>query len=263
MSGRIAWGFWVVAALLSGGALAQTVALPGHVAAWAQPDNDAGPVPAGLPLQHLTVLLQRTPAQQQAFEQLLQAQQTPGSPQYHHWLTPQQIGQRFGASQQNITAVTGWLQSQGLHVDGISNSRTRIIYSGSAAAVGKALGTEFHYYNVAQSVQGQLQTERRLSVQSEPQIPGSLVGVVSGFTGLSQHHLRPSKSCPCQRCLNFPIAVEAPSVRVSSILCLRISRTYMTSIPSTALASTEQAKRLHLSDAHSSRPATSMNTRNT
>ena len=191
MSGRIAWGFWVVAALLSVGALAQTVALPGHVAAWAQPDNDAGPVPAGLPLQHLTVLLQRTPAQQQAFEQLLQAQQTPGSPQYHHWLTPQQIGQRFGASQQNITAVIGWLQSQGLHVDGISNSRTRITFSGSAAAVGKALGTKFHYYNVAQSVQGQLQTERRLSVQSEPQIPVSLVGVVSGFTGLSQHHLRP------------------------------------------------------------------------
>ena len=173
------------------GAKAQTVALHGHLAAWAQPVNDAGLAPANLPLQHLTVLLQRTPAQQQALEQLLQAQQTPGSPQYHHWLTPQQIGQRFGASQQNITAVTGWLQSQGLHVDAISNSRTRITFSGSVAAVGKALGTEFHYYNVQELVQGQMQSQRRLSINAEPQVPSSLAGVVGGFNGLSQHHLHP------------------------------------------------------------------------
>ena len=171
--------------------LSQKIQLKGHKAIWAQSAANAGAVAADLPLQHLTVLLTRTPAQQQALEQLLQAQQTPGSPQYHHWLTPQQVGQRFGASQQNITAVTGWLQSQGLHVDGVSNSRMRITFHGSAAAVGKALGTEFHYYNVQEQVQGRQQTEQRISINTEPMIPAALAGAIQGFIGLSQIHLHP------------------------------------------------------------------------
>ena len=59
----------------------------------------------------------------------------------HHWLSATEIGERFGATQHDIDAVSGWLRSQGLNVDAVSNSRTRIRFSGTAAAVARAFAT--------------------------------------------------------------------------------------------------------------------------
>lgn len=171
--------------------VSQRIELKGHIAIWARPAVDVGPVAPDLPLQHLRVILRRSPAQEQAFEQLLQAQQTPGSPQYHHWLTPQQLGQRYGISQYDISAITSWLQSQGLQVESVAKSRMFLTFSGSAAAVGKALGTEFHYYSVAAQVQSQQQTVKLISINTEPTIPAALAPVMQGFTGLVQHRITP------------------------------------------------------------------------
>jgi subtilase family serine protease len=57
------------------------------------------------------------------------------SPNYHHWLTPVQVGERFGASQRDIKGISGWLRSQGLRVDSIANGRMMIDFSGRAAQV--------------------------------------------------------------------------------------------------------------------------------
>ena len=45
---------------------------------------------------HITIVLARDPAVQASFEQFLAAQQSPGNPLYHQWLTPQQVGTLFG-----------------------------------------------------------------------------------------------------------------------------------------------------------------------
>src|SRR5690348_17108176 len=42
---------------------------------------------------------------------------TPGNALYGKYLTPQQFNQRFGATQQQINAVTSWVRSTGLYVD--------------------------------------------------------------------------------------------------------------------------------------------------
>jgi hypothetical protein len=68
------------------------VTLGGHHPPWAQPQADAGAVPSELPLEHLTLVLARSPQQQQAFEQFLRNQQDPASSDYHHWLTPREVG---------------------------------------------------------------------------------------------------------------------------------------------------------------------------
>src|SRR5476651_1501306 len=98
-------------------------------ASWATAANDLGEVEGSLPLTHLTVMLRRTPERQQAFEELLRQQQDSGSPNFHRWLTAVEVGEQFGASPQDIGAVTSWLQAQGLRVDGIANSRVRIEFS--------------------------------------------------------------------------------------------------------------------------------------
>src|SRR5579863_7888078 len=45
------------------------VSLKGHHPLWADSKNDAGAVPADLPIEHITIILNRVPRRQQAFEQ--------------------------------------------------------------------------------------------------------------------------------------------------------------------------------------------------
>src|SRR5271169_1329556 len=125
--------------------MARVSALPRNPA-WAIADNDVGEVAGDLPLSHLTLVLKRSPQQQLAFEQFLAQQQDPNSPNFHHWLTPVQVGEQFGASVRDLDALTQWLQSQGLHVDSVANSRMLINFSGSAAQVGAAFATSLRVY---------------------------------------------------------------------------------------------------------------------
>ena len=159
------------------------VLLKGHHPLWANPKNDAGAVAADLPIERITIVLNRSPQRQQAFDQFLLDQQNPASPDYHHWLTPAQIGQRFGASSHDIAAVTGWLQSQGLRVDSVANSRQRITFSGPASAVAIAFATEMHYFTV--------NDEKRISVNSDPHIPSALAGVINSISGLYTAKVHP------------------------------------------------------------------------
>ena len=154
----------------------QVIQLSGHHPAWANPQNNAGAVDANLPMEHLAVVLARSPQQQQAFEQFLRDQQDPASSAYHHWLTPTELGERFGVSLHDIAAVTGWLRSRGLTVDSVSNSRARIAFSGPASAVGNAFGTELRNYEV--------NGKQDISVSTEPRIPAAIAPVVRSVHGL-------------------------------------------------------------------------------
>jgi pseudomonalisin len=151
-------------------------ALPAHHPLWAIPADNVGLVPADLPLNQLTLVLARSPQQQAAFEQFLADQQNPASPDYHHWLTPEEVGARFGHSDQDITALTGWLQSQGLRVNWIAPNRIFIGFGGTAANIGRAFQTEMHYYSVRGT--------QRLSVNSDPMVPTAIAPAIKAIRGL-------------------------------------------------------------------------------
>src|SRR5262249_53199696 len=95
---------------------------------------------------------------------------------YHRWLTPVEVGERFGASANDLDAVAAWLRAQGLQVDGIANGRTRIDFSGSGAAVGGAFASRLHAFPVG--------GERRLAPGGGPRIPSALSGIVQAVHGL-------------------------------------------------------------------------------
>jgi subtilase family serine protease len=161
----------------------QVQTLPNHFPQWANAENDRGALPADNRLSGFTIVLSRSPKQEAALEKLIQDQQNPASPDYHHWLTPVEVGERFGLSQSDISAVTGWLQSQGLHVQFVSNSRLFIGFNGKAGDLGRAFQTEFHNY----SVEG----DTRVSVSSDPKIPQALAPVIKAVRGLFTVEDRP------------------------------------------------------------------------
>jgi pseudomonalisin len=157
--------------------------LRGHHPSWANGQNEIGPVSADLPLESLTIVLARPANRQQAFDQFVKDQQNPASPDFHHWLTPAEIGQRFGVSSHDIAAIKSWLESEGLHLDSVASSLTRIRFSGNAAAVSSAFGAEMRYY--------QVNDEKRIAISSDPQIPSALAAIIQSVTGLYNVKIRP------------------------------------------------------------------------
>jgi subtilase family serine protease len=140
-------------------------------------------VPGDIMLGHLMLVLKRSPQRQRAFELFLREQQDSASRNYHHWLTPVQIGRRYGVSRHDVDAVSEWLRDQGMRVDSVANSRMMIDFSGNASVVDAAFGIKLRYYMVG--------GEQRMATARDPQIPAALAGVIQSVSGLYTTKDRP------------------------------------------------------------------------
>jgi subtilase family serine protease len=156
--------------------------LRGHIHPKVQGGEDQGQVDPSFMLPHLTLVLQPSASEQAELDQLLASQQDPSSPNYHHWLTPEQYADRFGASQDDLSKIVSWLQDRGLTVLGIGRGRNAVEFRGTAEQVGAALGTEIHRYRVDGAL--------HFANASEPSLPAAFQGVVSGIHGLNDFRLR-------------------------------------------------------------------------
>ena len=160
------------------------VTLKGNTHPLATAQYDRGEAPGSLPMNRMLLVLQHTPAQEAAIKQLLAEQQNQGSPNFHNWLTPQQYGQMFGPSDQDIQTISNWLQSHGFEVANVSPGRHVIEFSGTASQVQEAFHTTIHHY----SVDG----EEHWANSSDPQIPAALAPVVVGVKSLHNFRAKPT-----------------------------------------------------------------------
>lgn len=76
---------------------------------------------------------------------LLAAQQDPGSPQYHRWLTPEQFAARFAPAPETYAAVVDWLGSEGFTVRPKVNA-ARVDFSGDVARIEDCFGVRMGHY---------------------------------------------------------------------------------------------------------------------
>ena len=122
--------------------------LPGSLHPLAQPQFDTGRMAAHTRLNGISIVFNRTAAQQAALNELIAEQQNPASPLYHQWLTPDQFAARFGMAQSDLDKVESWLEQQGFSIDSVSRSRNVIRFSGTVRQVEAAFDTEMHTYNI-------------------------------------------------------------------------------------------------------------------
>jgi subtilase family serine protease len=110
------------------------------------------------------------------FDELTRQMEDPSSPQYHHWLTPEEMHKRFGESQAQFDAVQQWLTSQGFTI------------------IDKAYGQNQDYIRFKGTVaQAQNSFKVRLfspmydryMTNDDPAIPPQFVGVISSITGFA------------------------------------------------------------------------------
>ena len=175
--------------------------LPNHHPFWAIPANSVAAVPDSSSVNPLTLVLARSQQQQAAFEQFLADQQNPASPDYHHWLTPAEVGERFGVSDADIATITAWLQAQGLVVDWVAPSRLFIGFSGAASAVNRTFQTQLRTYRV--------NGVTRMSVDSDPQIPQALAPLIASIRGLYSIDEQPQH-------IALPAQQASPQISTSS-----------------------------------------------
>ncbi len=161
----------------------QRLTLRGNVHPLATSQYDAGEVAPGFPMEHMLLTLLPDAAQQNALNQLLDAQHNPESPYYHQWLTPEQYAERFGISDADTAQVVGWLKDHGMEVEEVTTGRRSIIFSGAAAQVESAFHTQIHAYKIG--------NELHHANATNPEIPAALVQVVGGVVSLHDFHSEP------------------------------------------------------------------------
>jgi len=161
----------------------QRVTLQGNRHPLASAEYDAGPVAPDFPMERMILTLLPDPEQQAALERLVEAQHNPESAYYHQWLTPEQYGERFGVSNDDVAQVTAWLEGHGMRVEEVMAGRRTIVFSGTAAQVQAAFHTPIHVYNVG----GELHHANA----KDPEIPVALAPVVGGVVSLHDFRSAP------------------------------------------------------------------------
>jgi hypothetical protein len=160
------------------------VTLRGNTRPEAQAKNDRGRVSDDLPLPHMMLQLRRTAEQEEALQQFINDIHDPTSPLFHHWITAEEFGRRYGVPPAGISQITGWLESQGFNVNLVYPNQMVIDFSGSAGQIRQAFHTEIHHL----MVNGQA----HIANMSDPQIPAELASTVAGVVSLNDFRPRPT-----------------------------------------------------------------------
>lgn len=177
---------------LMGSALPASASIPDWVSTTTRALTPAhaqvlGAAPASSPVR-LTVGLAMP--DRSALDALIHAQQTPGNPQYHHYLTPAEFTARFAPSATTVEQVVQYLGSTGLTDVTVAPNRLQVTAQGTVEQAQRAFHTKI---NLVQ------QSGKKVLVNSAPaQVPAALAHTVTGVLGLSTlgDHIKPVSATP-------------------------------------------------------------------
>lgn len=159
------------------------VALRYSVNPRAAEQNEIGRVPSGTKINGVTMYFKPSAEQQVELDAFVKAQQTPGSENYHKWLTPEEYASRFGLSDNDIAKVQSWLEQQGFTVDRVARSRNSITFSGNVGQAESAFQTEIHNYKIS--------NQTHFANATQLVIPSALSGVVRSIRNLDSFRPAP------------------------------------------------------------------------
>ncbi|HTJ70271.1 MAG TPA: S53 family peptidase [Actinospica sp.] len=95
---------------------------------------------------------------------------------YHHYLTPSQVAEYFGASQGEISAVQASLKAQGLTLGSVSSNHMFLTVTGTVSQVESALNVTIKGYKAA--------GRSFYANTAAPAVPASVASDISGFLGI-------------------------------------------------------------------------------
>jgi subtilase family serine protease len=143
---------WIAAAMLLAGFISVTTfsataadmkTLHGHVPAIVSELKAQGDLPAetnlslaiGLPLHHTDEL-----------NNLLKQVYDPNSPNYHHFLTPEQFTEKFGPTKEDYQMVENFARVNGLNIKATHSNRMLLDVTGKVSDIEKAFNVKLRVY---------------------------------------------------------------------------------------------------------------------
>jgi pseudomonalisin len=142
----------------------------------ARPEFDRGRADSSQRMDKMVLVMNLGPGKDKEVDHLIEQQQDPSSPLFHHWLQPEEFGARFGMNEDDLLTVTGWLESHGFEVDAVAKGNRAITFSGTVAQVEEAFHTEIRKYLV--------HGEMHHANATAPAIPRALDAAVKGVLSL-------------------------------------------------------------------------------
>ncbi len=137
----------------------------------ARPDLEIGRLAADQRIENLSLVFKLSAGQLADRDALVASLTSPGSPQYHRWLTPEDYAARFGARASDVDRTVAWLHAQGLEVKATpSRLGARVMFAGTVAALEAAFRTEMKRYLV--------RGETHYAMSPAPSIPRDLDQIV-------------------------------------------------------------------------------------
>jgi kumamolisin len=101
---------------------------------------------------------------------------TPGSPLYHHYLSPQQIVQRFAMSDAQLHTVENWLTAHGYRIISLDPLRSSIDVQASVTSINQSLGIQLQAFTAS---------KRTFFMQvGDASLSGAVAGLVQSVVGL-------------------------------------------------------------------------------
>jgi hypothetical protein len=149
------------------------VRLPAAAVTLPQNAVDEGQVASATQLSGEVALASTAP---DALSSFATAVSTPGTPQYHQFLSPGDFAQQFGASSATLSATASWLSSSGLSNVTIDPDHLFVHFSGSAATVQSAFGVNVDRIETSSNT--------GLAPKGQPLVPATLSSSITGILGL-------------------------------------------------------------------------------
>ena len=132
---------------------------------------------------HLNINL--APSNYGALEAYANAVSKPKSPMFGKFLTPEQVGARFGASLTNFTKVKDYLTAHGFKIKVAAKNRMNIMAEGPVKNIEAAFQTEIDDFQTLSKADPE--NQNYYSYVSRVKVPTELSGVVRSISGLQSH----------------------------------------------------------------------------
>ena len=179
----------ILGGMLSSTALAQRsineadrVIKHGNVHPLARAEFDRGSADLNLPMENMILLLSPRASAKADLDAFLADLQNPKSPNFRHFLTPQEFGLRFGPTDQDVADAANWLKSHGFRIEEVGNGKLWINFSGNVQQVESAFQTNIRQYEV--------NGEIHYANATDPSIPRAFSGLVEGVVSLHDFPLK-------------------------------------------------------------------------
>lgn len=130
----------------------------------------------------LNMEMSLAPANRAGMEAAARAVSDPDSPDFHRFLSPADVGARFGASTTTVNAAVAYLKSKGMTVTMVADNRMAILFKGRVGDAESAFATKINRYrNIARTTPGPTEF---FSYATPPKVPSNFAASVVTVQGL-------------------------------------------------------------------------------